>query len=94
MFESLGQRLLLWGDIVHAAEVQLRHPGITIDYDVERDAALASRARILTDAQQQGCLVGGAHRSFPGLGRVRAELSGFSWIAAPASVMLQDAPGK
>ncbi len=93
MIESRGQRLLLWGDIVHAADVQFRDPDITVDYDVDGSAAMASRKRILADAAQQGYLVGGAHISFPGLGHVRAESSGFSWIPAPYSIMLQDVPG-
>jgi glyoxylase-like metal-dependent hydrolase (beta-lactamase superfamily II) len=60
MVESRGQRLLLWGDIVHAAEVQFRAPAVTIEYDVDPKAAIATRERVLQDAAQQGYLVGGA----------------------------------
>jgi glyoxylase-like metal-dependent hydrolase (beta-lactamase superfamily II) len=94
MIESRGQRLLLWGDIVHAAEVQFRDPGVTVEYDVDRHQAAASRRRILADAARQGYLVGGAHISFPGLGHVRVEQKGFSWIPAPYSVLPQEVPGK
>jgi glyoxylase-like metal-dependent hydrolase (beta-lactamase superfamily II) len=85
MVESQGQRLLLWGDIVHVAEVQFADPDITIDYDVDRHAAMTSRKRWLSDAAQQGYLVGGAHLSFPGLGHVRADPKGYSWIPLPYS---------
>jgi glyoxylase-like metal-dependent hydrolase (beta-lactamase superfamily II) len=85
MVESQGQRLLLWGDIIHVAEVQFADPDITIDYDVDRHAASASRKRLLSDAAQQGYLVGGAHLSFPGLGHVRADPTGDSWIPLPYS---------
>jgi glyoxylase-like metal-dependent hydrolase (beta-lactamase superfamily II) len=92
MIESRGQRLLLWGDIIHSAEVQFRDPSVTVEYDVNQKQAAASRQHILADAARQGYLVGGAHISFPGLGHVRAEQKGFSWIPAPYSVLPQDAP--
>lgn len=88
LIESRGQRLLLWGDIVHAAEAQFRDPTITIEYDVDPKQAIASRQHILEDAAKQGYLVGGAHLSFPGLGHVRAEQNGFSWAPAPYSSLL------
>jgi glyoxylase-like metal-dependent hydrolase (beta-lactamase superfamily II) len=90
LIESRGQRLLLWGDIVHAAEVQFRDPGVTVEYDVDPPAAIAARQRILADAARQGYWVGGAHLSFPGLGHVRAEQAGFSWVPAPYSAALPD----
>ncbi len=92
MIESQGERLLLWGDIIHAVEVQFRDPTITIDYDVDRGAAVAARQQALSRAAQQGYLVGGAHLSFPGLGHVRAEASGFSWVPAPYSAAARLTP--
>jgi glyoxylase-like metal-dependent hydrolase (beta-lactamase superfamily II) len=83
MIESRGQRLLLWGDVVHAAEVQFKDPTVTIEYDVDPSAAVATRRQVLGDAARQGYLVGGAHLSFPGLGHVRAEGSGYAWAPAP-----------
>ena len=84
LIESQGQRLLLWGDIVHAAEAQFRDPSITIEYDVDPTQAVASRRRILQDAAREGWLVGGAHLSFPGLGHVQADGDGhFAWVPAP-----------
>jgi glyoxylase-like metal-dependent hydrolase (beta-lactamase superfamily II) len=83
MLESRGERLLLWGDIVHAAEVQFRDPTVTVEYDVDPNQAVASRLRALDDAAREGYLVGGAHLSFPGLGHVRAEGTAFSWAPAP-----------
>ena len=83
MIESAGQRLLLWGDVVHAAEVQFRDPTVTIEYDVDPDQAVTSRQHVLSEAAQQGYLVGGAHLSFPGLGHVRAEQTGYGWAPVP-----------
>lgn len=85
LIESKGQRLLLWGDIIHSAEVQFHDPTVTIEYDVDREAAITSRQQALAKAAQDGDLVGGAHLSFPGIGHVRAEGSGFAWLPAPYS---------
>jgi glyoxylase-like metal-dependent hydrolase (beta-lactamase superfamily II) len=93
MIESGGERLLLWGDIVHSAEVQFRDPTVTIEYDIDPEEAVASRQRVLSDAAQQGYLVGGAHLSFPGIGHVRAEQTGFSWVPAPYSGTVEGVPG-
>jgi glyoxylase-like metal-dependent hydrolase (beta-lactamase superfamily II) len=83
MIESRGQRLLLWGDIIHAAEVQLRDPTITIEYDVDREQAIASRQRTLMSAAQEGYLVGGAHLSFPGIGHIRVDGDHYAWTPNP-----------
>ena len=83
MVESRGQRLLLWGDVVHASEAQFATPSISIDYDVDAPAAIATRKRVLADAAAQGYLVGGAHLSFPGLGHVAEGDHGYRWIPQP-----------
>jgi glyoxylase-like metal-dependent hydrolase (beta-lactamase superfamily II) len=80
MVESRGQRLLLWGDIVHAAQAQFATPALSIDYDVKAPAAVATRQRILADAAAQGYLIGGAHLSFPGLGHVAGSQGVYRWI--------------
>jgi glyoxylase-like metal-dependent hydrolase (beta-lactamase superfamily II) len=85
LVESKGQRLLLWGDTIHLAEVQLADPDVTIDYDMDRKAAVISRRKLLADAATQGFLVGGAHISFPGLGHVSVDSAGYHWIALPYS---------
>jgi glyoxylase-like metal-dependent hydrolase (beta-lactamase superfamily II) len=83
MLESRGQRLLLWGDIVHAAEVQFSDPTITVEYDVNPNQAIITRQRVLSEAARRGYLVGGAHLSFPGIGHVRADGNAYTWVPAP-----------
>lgn len=85
VIESRGQRLLLWGDVIHSAEVQFRDPEVTIHYDVDPDAAAATRETILAETATNGILVGGAHISFPGLGHVVREAKGYSWAPLPWS---------
>jgi glyoxylase-like metal-dependent hydrolase (beta-lactamase superfamily II) len=83
MLKSREQRLLLWGDTVHAAEAQFADPSITIDYDVDPKQAIQSRSRALATAAREGYLVGGAHLSFPGLGHVGTERGNYTWVPAP-----------
>ncbi|OSI71559.1 MBL fold metallo-hydrolase [Bradyrhizobium canariense] len=83
MLNSDGNRLLLWGDIVHASEVQFSDPSIAIEYDVDAREAISSRHRALAAAAETGYLVGGAHVSFPGLGHVRLEQGTYTWVPAP-----------
>lgn len=83
MVESRGERLLLWGDIIHAAEVQFADPKVTIDFDVDPAQAVATRRRVLKDAAQSGYLVGGAHLSFPGIGHVRLDHGFYAWVPSP-----------
>lgn len=74
--ESNGERLLLWGDIIHVAAVQFEDPSVTIAYDVDAGSARGERRRMLADAAQQGYLIGGAHVPFPGIGHVRTDGDG------------------
>lgn len=83
MIESEGQQLFLWGDIVHAAEVQFADPAVTIDYDVEPSQAAQTRRRVLQDAAREGYLVGGSHLSFPGLGHVAQQDGRYAWTPSP-----------
>lgn len=85
MVESEGRQLLLWGDTIHLAEVQFADPKVTIEYDVNRDAAVASRETLLAQAAKRGFMVGGAHISFPGLGHVHIEGNTYVWASAPYS---------
>ncbi len=80
MVESRGQTLVLWGDLMHVAAVQFDSPAVTISFDTNSRAAALQRKRAYADAASHGYLVGGAHLSFPGLGRVRASGRGYLWL--------------
>ena len=80
---SRGEKLVLIGDAVHAAEVQFPRPSTTVQYDVDPPTAARQRIKIFKEASAQGFWIGADHISFPGLGHIRAEGSGFVWIPAP-----------
>jgi glyoxylase-like metal-dependent hydrolase (beta-lactamase superfamily II) len=70
LIQSGGERLLIWGDIVHLAAVQLARPEARLIYDTDSDLAAATRATVLDWAERERLTVAGAHLGFPGFGRV------------------------
>jgi glyoxylase-like metal-dependent hydrolase (beta-lactamase superfamily II) len=80
LVSSGAEKLLVWGDIVHFHAVQLPHPEVTIEVDVEPKGAVASRKRILAETARNKWLVAAAHHPFPGLGHVRSEGKGYAWV--------------
>jgi glyoxylase-like metal-dependent hydrolase (beta-lactamase superfamily II) len=80
-FSSKGQKILFWGDIVHAQRVQLQHPEVTTIFDIDQTAAAATRNQLLPKLAGGSVLIASPHSSvFPPLGRLRKEGSGYSWV--------------
>lgn len=84
--ESRGQKLLLVGDIMHAQFIQFDDPSVTIAFDSDEKAALASRKATFADAARQGYLIGAAHLPFPALGHLRSSGKGYQFVALPYGV--------
>ncbi|SJN12556.1 hypothetical protein CZ787_08340 [Halomonas citrativorans] len=80
LLSSGTEKLLLWGDIVHMHSVQLQHPDVTIAVDVDPEAAIASRTRLLAEATSERWLVAAAHLPFPGIGHLQGEETGYRWV--------------
>ena len=85
--ESKGQKLVLWGDLIHVAAVQFDEPSVTIAFDSESKAAAVQRKAAYADAAKGGYIVGAAHLAFPGLGRVRANGKAYTWVPLNYSVV-------
>jgi glyoxylase-like metal-dependent hydrolase (beta-lactamase superfamily II) len=90
---SRGQKLVLWGDIVHVGPIQFPDPAVTVAYDSDGALAETQREAIFADAAQNGYWVGAAHVAFPGLGHVVAKGTEFTWIGANYTTVLA-APAK
>jgi len=82
LVESKGQKLVLWGDLMHVAAVQFPHPEVTIQFDTDPKAAAPQRKKAFAAAAQQGFYVGVAHVAFPGIGRLRPDGKGYRWLPA------------
>jgi glyoxylase-like metal-dependent hydrolase (beta-lactamase superfamily II) len=75
--ESKGQKLVLWGDLMHVAAVQFANPAVTIQFDTDQSAAYAQRRKAFAEAARQGYAIGASHLSFPGIGTLSAEGQGY-----------------
>jgi glyoxylase-like metal-dependent hydrolase (beta-lactamase superfamily II) len=78
-FSSKGQRILFWGDVIHAQSVQLKHPEVSVAFDIDPAAAVATRNKLLTALVDGKVLVAGPHMAFPGAGRLRKDGNAYSW---------------
>lgn len=77
--ESEGQRLVLMGDLIHVASVQLESPDVTIGFDTDEPSARSVREQLFARWAADGKLLAVAHFPFPGLGRLRAVGKGYAW---------------
>jgi glyoxylase-like metal-dependent hydrolase (beta-lactamase superfamily II) len=77
---SRGQKLVLWGDLMHAAAVQFADPSVTIGFDTDSAAAEAQRRKVFADAAAHGDWVAGAHLPFPGIGHLLVAGSGYEFV--------------
>jgi glyoxylase-like metal-dependent hydrolase (beta-lactamase superfamily II) len=78
--ESQGQKLVIWGDVMHAAAVQFPDPSVTIAFDTDSKLAGPVRKKAFADAAKAGYWVAIAHVAFPGIGHLRAEGKGYQWV--------------
>lgn len=81
--ESKGQKMIFWGDLVHASSVQFADPSITIQFDVDPAQAVASRKKVFAEAAKYHYWVAAPHISFPGIGQVQSTGNGsYNWLPA------------
>ena len=82
MLEDSNEQLLIWGDIIHVAPIQLADPSVTIAFDVEAELAAKTRARVMDMATTDKLLIAGAHMSFPSVGYLEKADTGYRWFDA------------
>jgi glyoxylase-like metal-dependent hydrolase (beta-lactamase superfamily II) len=82
MVESQGQKLAVWGDLMHVAAVQFPDPSVTISFDSDSAQAMPQRQKAYAEAAAAGYYVAVTHVSFPGIGRLRADGKGYQWLPA------------
>ena len=80
LIESGGERLLIWGDVVHMPEVQVPRPEVSMVVDTDPAAAAAARRRIFDMAASERLLVTGMHLHFPGFSHVVREGGGYRLV--------------
>jgi len=78
-FSCQGKKILFWGDVMHVQRLQLPDPKITVVFDVDPTAALATRDQLLRKLANEDVLIAGPHMLFPGLGRLHNESGTYRW---------------
>jgi glyoxylase-like metal-dependent hydrolase (beta-lactamase superfamily II) len=73
MIGSGNDRLLIWGDIVHNADLQFPRPEWTMAADTDPAQAAATRKRVFDMAAADRIMIAGMHLPFPGLGYVERD---------------------
>jgi glyoxylase-like metal-dependent hydrolase (beta-lactamase superfamily II) len=73
-------QLLIAGDFLHVALVQFPNPDISATYDMDGQAAAASRRQIMEYAAQKKIPVGGMHVVYPAVGMVEADGTGYKFV--------------
>jgi glyoxylase-like metal-dependent hydrolase (beta-lactamase superfamily II) len=83
VLESEGEKMIFWGDIMHAPDIQFSNPNITIKFDVDSKAAAARRKRDFANAAKNRTLVAMPHMYFPGVGHLAREGNHYRWLPLP-----------
>jgi len=79
--QSAGQEMVFIGDIVHSHSVQFDAPKTAIEYDIDPQAAVATRLKMFAEIAGQGKWVAAPHLPFPGLGHIyQVNQQQYQWI--------------
>lgn len=84
--ESKAQRLVIAGDLVHVAEVQLPRPEVTISFDADEAGAAVDRKKFFDQFAVDRTMIAAAHIAFPGIGNLKRAGNGFQWYPVPYSL--------
>ncbi|MDR0315454.1 MAG: MBL fold metallo-hydrolase, partial [Treponema sp.] len=82
MVESAGEKLLIWGDLMHAEPIQFPLPNIAVSYDSDALAAVISRTRILEYVTANNIPIAGMHLLYPSIGTVSRDGAGYKLTPA------------
>jgi glyoxylase-like metal-dependent hydrolase (beta-lactamase superfamily II) len=81
LIQSGKDGLLVWGDLVHLAAVQVARPDTGLIYDVDPQTACATRKRMFDRVAADKLRVAGAHLDFPGFGTIARKGTEFRFEA-------------
>lgn len=79
LFTSGKEQMLVWGDVVHNADVQFTKPEVTLAFDTDQPQAAIARKRAFDMAATDRLLVAGMHLPWPGLGYVEKSADQYRW---------------
>ncbi len=73
VFGDGREKFFIFGDAVHVAAVQFALPEAGMIFDWDAGMAVASRRKAFAMAADSGCVLGGMHLPFPGMGTLRRD---------------------
>ena len=76
LLESSGEKLMIVGDLVHAAAVQFPHPDVCARYDMDAKQAVEARKRLLDMAAEQNIPIAGMHLPGTGFALIKKDANG------------------
>ncbi|HEX7638079.1 MAG TPA: MBL fold metallo-hydrolase, partial [Burkholderiaceae bacterium] len=80
VLESKGEKMIVTGDLVHVAAVQMDDPAVTVSFDADPAAAREQREKVFGQAARERTWIAAAHLQFPGIGHLRAQGAGFAYV--------------
>lgn len=90
ILQSGSKQIAFWGDLIHIAAVQLVHPEMAVEFDLDKQLAIVQRRRALEEAAKTSYLVAAAHIGFPGIGRIRSNDHAYQWYPINYSITGSD----
>ena len=76
LIESEGEKLMVVGDLLHAAALQFPVPEACARYDMDQAEAVKARRRILDKAAEENIPIAGMHFPSSGIGFVKKNVNG------------------
>jgi glyoxylase-like metal-dependent hydrolase (beta-lactamase superfamily II) len=81
--ESAGSRLMLWADAANHYVLSVQQPDWHVRFDMDKEAAVATRRRLFDMANAERIPVTGYHMPFPAVGFVDTTADGgYRWVQA------------
>ena len=80
--ESAGKSVLVWGDVANHYVFSLQVPEAVAAFDDDKDAAIATRLRVLDMAATDGQMIIGHHMPFPSVGFIERTTQSYRWLPA------------
>lgn len=83
MVESNGEKMFIWGDLVHAMAIQIPYPEVAVSFDTDTEQAIAYRQKLLQYMAENKIRVAGMHIPFPAIGDIKKNsLRGYDFTPA------------
>ena len=85
--DSGDASLLLWGDTANHYVWSVGHPDWEVTFDMDKDAAAATRQRLLSMLADERMPAIGFHMPWPGAGYIARDGDGFRWVPVSYQLM-------